>query len=97
VWVEQRDVRRAWTVFHQYDDKKWSFVDCASYVVMQRLDIKRAFAFDDHFRQFGIGDVVDILVEPASDLSALIDYETCLEHRPPVDFLDLIHVRLLAS
>jgi predicted nucleic acid-binding protein len=51
--IDERDFRRTWALFQQYDDKDWSFTDCTSLVVMQRLGIQRAFAFDDHFRQFG--------------------------------------------
>jgi predicted nucleic acid-binding protein len=52
VWVTPDDVHRAWVLF-QYQDKAWSFVDCVSFAVMQRLGIREAFAFDDHFRQMG--------------------------------------------
>jgi predicted nucleic acid-binding protein len=45
-------------VFQRFHDKEWSFTDCTSRVVMQRLGIQRAFAFDDHFRQFGTVTVV---------------------------------------
>lgn len=52
-WVSAQDVRQAWSVFETYRDKEWSFTDCVSRVVMQRLGVVEAFAFDDHFRQFG--------------------------------------------
>jgi len=52
VWVTPEDVQKAWVLF-QYRDKAWSFVDCVSFSVIQRLKIQDAFAFDDHFRQFG--------------------------------------------
>ena len=45
-------------MMRQYQDKGWSFTDCVSRVIMQRLDIRTAFAFDDHFRQFGTVTVV---------------------------------------
>jgi predicted nucleic acid-binding protein len=51
-WVGQPDVHNAWILFH-YRDKSWSFVDCVSFAVMRRRGIRDAFAFDDHFRQFG--------------------------------------------
>jgi predicted nucleic acid-binding protein len=53
IWVQANDVRRAWEVFMQFQDKQWSFTDCVSRVVMERLRIRKAFAFDQHFRQFG--------------------------------------------
>ncbi|MEX2015753.1 MAG: hypothetical protein WD873_03880 [Candidatus Hydrogenedentales bacterium] len=42
----------AWDVFRRYDDKRWSFTDCTIRVVMERLGVTTAFAFDAHFRQF---------------------------------------------
>jgi len=56
--IELIDFARAWDIFRQYNDKDWSFTDCTSLVIMQRLGIQRAFAFDDHFRQFGTVTVV---------------------------------------
>jgi len=58
VWVEPKDVQAAWEVFERFRDKQWSFTDCVSYVIIKRLQITRAMAFDDHFRQFGIVEVV---------------------------------------
>lgn len=57
-WVLPGDVQQAWRIFQRYHDKGWSFTDCVSRVMMQRLGIQRAFAFDDHFRQFGTVTVV---------------------------------------
>ena len=57
-WVTPADVDEAWRVFSSYHDKEWSFTDCVSRVVMQRLGITTAFAFDKHFREFGIVTVV---------------------------------------
>ena len=52
-WVLPIDVRTAWLTFSQFRDKGWSFTDCVSKAVMERLNIQTAFAFDEHFRQFG--------------------------------------------
>ncbi len=57
-WVTPADVDLAWQVFATYRDKGWSFTDCVSRVVMERLAIDTAFAFDVHFRQFGSLTVV---------------------------------------
>lgn len=43
----------AWDVFIRYSDKTFSFVDCSSFVIMQELGLKQAFAFDKHFVQMG--------------------------------------------
>ncbi len=45
--------RRAWNIFQRYDDKDFSFVDCASFAIMESWGLKTAFAFDRHFAQYG--------------------------------------------
>ena len=57
-WVLEADVERAWDIFSRFQDKQWSFTDCVSRVVMERLRIPTAFSFDEHFRQFGTVTVV---------------------------------------
>ena len=52
-YLSETDVQAAWEVFRRYDDKKWSFTDCASKVVMEQLQITRAISLDHHFHQFG--------------------------------------------
>jgi len=47
------DFTRAWNTFVQFSDKGWSFTDCTSKVIMERLNISTAFSFDEHFEQFG--------------------------------------------
>jgi len=51
--VTPADFTRAWSTFVQFSDKGWSFTDCTSKVIMERLDISIAFSFDEHFEQFG--------------------------------------------
>jgi predicted nucleic acid-binding protein len=51
--LDETDIALAWEVFKRFDDKDWSFTDCTSKVVIERLGIQQAFAFDHHFRQFG--------------------------------------------
>ena len=58
VWVTPLDTEEAWKVFSTYQDKGWSFTGCVSRVVMDRLGIVSAFAFDAHFKQFGTVSVV---------------------------------------
>jgi predicted nucleic acid-binding protein len=57
-WVSPEDVQNAWEVFRKFQDKGWSFTDCISRAVIERLNIQRAFSFDEHFRQFGVVSVV---------------------------------------
>jgi predicted nucleic acid-binding protein len=52
-YLTEEDLRAAWQVFTRYADKEWSFTDCTSKVVMEKMGITEAFAFDHHFRQFG--------------------------------------------
>ena len=56
--ITSSDLTLAWETFEQFDDKKWSFTDCTSKVVMEQLNIEVAFAFDHHFHQFGTIQVV---------------------------------------
>ena len=52
-FVSEDDVRETWEVFRRYSDKRWSFTDCSSRVVIQKLGITHAFSFDKDFVQFG--------------------------------------------
>jgi predicted nucleic acid-binding protein len=56
--VELADFQSARRIYERFADKEWSFTDCTSYAVMQRMGILTAFAFDEHFRRFGICGVV---------------------------------------
>ncbi len=51
--VMPRDERKAWEIFVQYRDKNFSFTDCTSFALMERMGITEAFAFDEHFKQYG--------------------------------------------
>lgn len=46
-----------------FPDKRFSFVDCTSFTIMQRLGIGTAFAFDDDFRRLGKWMVEPIIEE----------------------------------
>jgi len=56
--ITETDLERAWETFERFADKDWSFTDCTSKVVMDRLGITQAFAFDHHFKQFSTVQVV---------------------------------------
>ena len=49
VAVTPADEERAWEIFAKYRDQDFSFVDCTSFAVMQRMKLTQAFAFDRHF------------------------------------------------
>jgi predicted nucleic acid-binding protein len=57
-FLDESETRLAWEVFRRYSDKDWSFTDCTSKVLIEKLQITTAFAFDHHFRQFGTPQVV---------------------------------------
>ena len=50
--IDERDFLGAWQIFKKFADKQWSFTDCTSLAVTERLGLNQAFAFDEHFRQF---------------------------------------------
>lgn len=49
VAVTPADEERAWEIFTKYRDQDFSFVDCTSFAVMERMKLATAFAFDRHF------------------------------------------------
>jgi hypothetical protein len=57
-YLSRDEILEAWRVFRDYRDKAWSFIDATSMIFMERLAIRQAFAFDEHFRQFGTVEVV---------------------------------------
>ena len=59
-WVVPSDVEAARRTYARFHDKAWSFTDCVSLAVMERLSVTEAFACDVHFEQFG-----SITVHPA--------------------------------
>ncbi len=53
VQVDESIQENAWEIFARYRDKRFSFTDCTSFVVMERARIRGAFTFDRHFQQYG--------------------------------------------
>jgi predicted nucleic acid-binding protein len=45
--------QQVWQFFQSHQDKEWSLVDCASFVVMKERDINEALTNDHHFEQAG--------------------------------------------
>jgi predicted nucleic acid-binding protein len=54
VGITRRDEARAWEIFTRYRDKSFSYTDCTSFAIMQRLGIGTAIAIDEDFRSFGL-------------------------------------------
>ncbi len=46
-----QDERRAVQIVRQFHDKEFSLVDASSFALVERLGVRRAIAFDRHFRQ----------------------------------------------
>ncbi len=57
-YLTETDILHSWQTFRQFADKDWSFTDCTSKVLIDKLRLTQAFAFDHHFRQFGSIEVV---------------------------------------
>ena len=53
VWIDQGHFRSATEMLERHEDRRWSFTDCTSFVVMGELGIASAFAFDHNFEEAG--------------------------------------------
>jgi len=53
VHIDPRLDKLAWELLKTREDKEWSLVDCASFVIMQERGIKEALTTDHHFEQAG--------------------------------------------
>jgi predicted nucleic acid-binding protein len=54
-WVTSADHERALEALLVADRRNLSLVDCVSFEVMRRLDIRECLAFDQHFVEQGFG------------------------------------------
>jgi len=52
--LTRKDKEEAWRIFRQYRDKSFSFTDCTSFALMQRLKLTTAVAIDSDFRTYGL-------------------------------------------
>jgi predicted nucleic acid-binding protein len=53
VHIDEELFRAAFEYLRQRPDKRFSLTDCASFVLMERLGIQEALAFDGHFERAG--------------------------------------------
>lgn len=53
--VEPVDLEVAWRIVHAFPDQDFSFVDCTTFALMERMGIVEAFTFDAHFLIYRFG------------------------------------------
>lgn len=53
LFVGKKVYDEAWKIFSGYEDKRWSFTDCTSYILLKQNRLVKVFTFDDHFKQMG--------------------------------------------
>ncbi|MCZ7392245.1 MAG: PIN domain-containing protein [Candidatus Methanoperedens sp.] len=51
--VSEADWEKAIRYFRKYKDQQIDLTDCLSFAIMERLDLKTAFTFDDDFKIHG--------------------------------------------
>jgi predicted nucleic acid-binding protein len=54
------DEDRAREIIARHSDKNWSLCDAISFAVLEARGIRRAFTFDQHFRQYGRIEVLGL-------------------------------------
>lgn len=60
VFIPEQLFQEARVVFNRYNkDKRWSFTDCTSYMVMKDYGIKKVLTFDHHFTEMGFSLIGD--------------------------------------
>ena len=52
--VTPKDEAAAWSIFERYRDKRFSFTDCTSFVLIDRLALPVCLAIDSDFESFGL-------------------------------------------
>lgn len=55
VTIESVDLEAAWHIVQAFSDQTFSFTDCTSFALMERLGVEDAFAFDGHFLVYRYG------------------------------------------
>lgn len=54
LFVDEIVFYKAWNIFETYADKDYSFTDCTSFVIAERLKVDYSFTFDKHFKTYGL-------------------------------------------
>ncbi len=53
--ITVQEIEAAWHVARAFPDQSFSFVDCTTFALMERLGVGDAFAFDSHFLVYRYG------------------------------------------
>jgi predicted nucleic acid-binding protein len=53
VRITPTDEDTAWHIFTRYKDESFSFTDCSSFALMERLKLHAAVAIDSDFKKYG--------------------------------------------
>jgi len=53
--IEPVDLEGAWHIVQAFPDQTFSFVDCTTFALMERIGVLNAFAFDAHFLIYRFG------------------------------------------
>jgi predicted nucleic acid-binding protein len=56
VFIQKTDIDRARKIIEDFADQDFSIVDAANFALMERLNQREAFAFDNHFRVYRFGE-----------------------------------------
>lgn len=51
--VNVEDENKAWDILKTHKDKDFSYTDATCFAIMERIEIKTVFAFDEHYKQYG--------------------------------------------
>ena len=52
--ISPRDEEAAWEIFSTWSDKSFSYTDCTSFAICNRLELPLCLAIDNDFRSFGL-------------------------------------------
>lgn len=58
-WIDINRAEKARRWFFQWQDKRFSFTDCTSFVIMRELGLTRVLTTDKHFLQAGFEMLLD--------------------------------------
>jgi uncharacterized protein len=54
--MDNADHLNTWNTFQKYDDKEWSYTDCSTLVMANKLKIPNVLGFDQHlYQMIGLG------------------------------------------